>query len=31
MSPNALVILPLVSALFVSLFNVGAIALFLSL
>src|SRR6478672_545446 len=30
-SPNAFVILPLVSALFVSLFNVGAIALFLSL
>jgi glutamate:Na+ symporter, ESS family len=30
-SPNAFVVLPLVSALFVSLFNVGAITLFLSL
>jgi ESS family glutamate:Na+ symporter len=30
-SPNAFIVLPLVSALFVSLFNVGAITLFLSL
>ena len=30
-SPNAFVVLPLVSALFVSLFNVGAITLFLFL